>query len=114
MAVTSADVLRIAPELAALNLSSADWDSFLADATSQVNAAAWGTRADLGVKYLTAHLVALANPKAGGRLVQSQSVGGVSVTYAVPAGEPGALGTTRFGAEYQRLLRTLPNRFLVP
>ena|GEM_PF-1297156 len=115
MAVTSADVLRIAPELAKLSLTDADWASFIADAQLQMNASAWGTRADLGLKYMTAHLVAVANPSAGGRVVQSQSVGQVSQTFAVGAAASlGPLGMTRFGIEFARLQRLLPNRFLVP
>ena len=115
MAVTKADVLRIAPELASLtSYSDADWDAFIADASSQVNPTYWGARADLGVKYLTAHLIAIGNPQAGGRLVASRTVGPVSESYATPQMDQSSLGATRFGAEFKRLRRSLGQRFLVP
>jgi hypothetical protein len=88
MAVTVEDVKIIAPEL--VQVDDAILSKFLADAAVTVcNATAWGAKLDLGQKYLAAHLCAVSRG----------------------AGNDGDLDSTRFGKEYQRLLRSLGTGF---
>lgn len=105
MAATLADVRRIAPEFAAV--SDDDVTAFLADAALELNASTWGTLYDRAHALVTAHLVAQANPSLASASgpVASESVGGVSRSYAVAAPSAGRWGGSRFGVELYRLMR---------
>lgn len=110
MAATVADVRRIAPELA--DVSGADIEAFLSDAALELNAAVWGKLYDRAHALVAAHLTAQANASTVGTAagpVASESVGPVSSSYSSMTGSAsaGLWGTTRFGVEYQRLLRLL-------
>lgn len=93
------------------------------EATSQVDATAWGTRRDLGIAYLTAHLIlaqasAQSTSLSGSTLVttgpvNSERVGDLSRSYGT-GGSSSSSGSaqtsyesTIYGKEYARLLRTL-------
>jgi hypothetical protein len=109
MSATVAMVRARAPEFA--TVVDADVQVFLDSAALQMNASAWGARADLGQTYLAAHELAIARPDLAGAAgpVQSESVGQVSVAYAVaqPGATAGEYSGSRFGVEYMRLVRQL-------
>lgn len=105
MAATVADVRRIAPEFA--TVADEAVAAFLDDAALELSATAWGALYDRAQALVAAHLVALANPSMAGSIgpVASESVGGVSRSYAVTAVAAGRWGTSRFGLEFYRLMR---------
>lgn len=115
MAVTWADVSALDPALAAIPLASQT--AILADAVLQVSPTTWEARTDLGVKYLAAHLgtLYLHGQVTAGGLVEEEQVGAVKRKYA-KASSTASLDATRWGQEYQRLLRLNINGrlFLVP
>ena len=87
---------------------------FLADAMLQINAGAWGAKADLGTYYLAAHLLAIDNATGttGGTFgaVTSESVGQVSRSYnsGGMSGSAAEFGATKYGVNYYRLWRMVP------
>lgn len=103
MAITSADVLLIAPELS--TLSAGQWTAIIADVEDEIDDAAWGTttRADKAKKYLAAHKGTLAKRAGAAGSVQSIAVGGVSVNYGSGAQMGTGLDSTSYGVEYKRL-----------
>lgn len=104
MTITKAQVLERCPEFA--NLADPIIPDAIADAYLQ-QSASWGVQADLAAIYLTGHILGVQHPELVKNQVQSVSAGGVSKTYAVASapGELGALGLTRYGREYLRLVR---------
>jgi len=109
--ITWSDVTAIAPELS--DVSAQGQAAILAHVALQVGETEWGDYAAMGQAYLAAHLGALALSSAGaGGAVQSESVGTVSVTYAVNAAVLGAgLDSTTWGREYSRVRALLPCTF---
>src|SRR5688500_9353808 len=107
MAIVWQDVVNIAPELSTLPLASQT--AILADVALQMNADAWGSKLDLGSKWLAAHLATVGPRRSGvGGPVVSESVGSVSRAYAASvAAGASQLGSTSYGLEYERLLLTL-------
>lgn len=97
MAVVVADVRAFAPEFRdTVAVPDSEVLSALTDAQAEVNYDAWGTAGNRGVKLLTAHYLAVAHPE----LSQAQKIR----VYETPGAEDaGALGTTRWGAEYKLL-----------
>lgn len=95
----------------------------LDDADEEINVPVWGTRAAKGECALAAHLLvahgALNDPNAtgiqGAGPVQNMKVGDVSVSFDVNAtaravdqqGLDMSLATTKYGLEYNRLLKSL-------
>ena len=65
--------------------------------------AIWGSYLDDGARYLAAHLGTLSKSKGKGP-VTAEAVGSVSRSYAGML-QFGALGTTSYGVEYERLVR---------
>lgn len=106
-AASVADVRRIAPELA--SVSDIDVEAFLADAALELSECVWGKLYPRAQATLAAHLTTCANPglaePAGA--IASESVGGVSRSYAVAAPVASEWATTRHGVELQRLMRLL-------
>lgn len=104
MAVTPEDVRAEAPELA--ELPDDVIERAIGKADRRVNRKAWGARADDGVIALAAHLLTVRKQGPGGAPgpVASVSVGDVSQSFAVVASE-GDYASTRYGREYQELLR---------
>jgi hypothetical protein len=102
MAITSAAVLTVAPELS--SLTSGQWSALITSAYLQMDAGTWGTWLDMGATYLVAHLGTLTK-RAGVGAVISERVGDVGRTYAELGS--GVLDSTTYGAEYQRLTRLL-------
>ncbi len=106
MAIAWADVVYIAPELS--TVATATQNAILADVALQLSSDAWGVLLDLGSKYLAAHLATVSKRKGQGATVTAETVGAVSRQYAAPAVAVGALGSTGYGLEYERLLMNLP------
>jgi hypothetical protein len=104
VAITWASVVAIAPELSTIAVDSQT--AILADVDLEVRAANWPStaHADRAKKYLAAHVASLSRRGGSGGAIQSQTVGSVSVTYAVPVSAT-VLGSTAYGQEYQRLKR---------
>jgi Protein of unknown function (DUF4054) len=104
MSITWADVTVIAP---ALSSASAQLQTkILAIVGRQVDVDVWGEFSDDGQLYLAAHLGTITS--SGGvqaEWLTSESVGPLSRSYAMPPGIMGKLSTTRFGVEYERLLK---------
>ena len=115
MPVTWADVSALDPALAAI--PPASQTAILADAVLQVSPTTWEARTDLGVKYLAAHLgtLYLHGQVTAGGLVEEEEVGQVKRKYSKTSVTSG-LQATRWGQEYERLLRLNINGrlFLVP
>lgn len=103
MAITWADVEAVAPELATVAL--ATQTAILAQVNSELSTSVWGTKIEIGRAWLAAHLGTLAGIEEGGGVVQSETVGAVSRTYAVSSGD---YSSTAYGNEFQRLLMQLP------
>lgn len=110
---TSADVVAIAPEFAAV--AAGTLDLYVARAELQLSVGAFGAQAQLAGALLTAHLLTVlppagvtSAPKPVGP-IQSTSVGGVSVTYAVSttaeAASRSGLGLSKYGVEFSRMTR---------
>ena len=89
---------------------------FITDAEQSVNRTVWGKKADLGIIYLTAHLLAISpSPDISGGsgsvggVVTSEKVGDLSRNYstttAPSSASNAALSSTRYGLEFIRLRR---------
>jgi hypothetical protein len=76
-------------------------DAKLAEARLQVDSEVWGTKTDLGVSYLAAHLLAMSSHGQHARLVPANA----------KATREDAL--TTYEREYQRLLRSVASGFRV-
>lgn len=106
---TRENVIDFAPEFAAVD--PAILDRFIAYAEPGVNPAVFGDETKRAGSLYTAHLLTLAQPAgtaagAASGVVQSETIGSVSVTYAVPqSGTSSALSLTKYGAEFSRLAR---------
>lgn len=103
MAITWADVEAVAPELSTAAL--ATQTAILAQVNSELSPSVWGTKVEIGRAWLAAHLGTLAGIEEGGGVVQSETVGAVSRTFAVSSGD---YSSTAYGNEFQRLLMQLP------
>ncbi len=109
---TAAQVIAIAKEFASVPIP--EIEGFIELAEMEIDEEAWGSRASLACRWLTAHLMSIGgvlSTSAGGSsaagAVTSVSVGDVSVSYADPAASGGAssgLSSTRYGVEYARLI----------
>jgi hypothetical protein len=106
--VTRDEVLGLAPELSVVEDGDARW-AFFAEEANRLSQAVWGDLRPYAMLYLVAHkmTVSVRGAASGGRgAVTSESVGGVSRTYATVAGAgPTDYETTIYGAEYKRMLR---------
>jgi hypothetical protein len=110
--ITKADVLLIAPELT--GVSDAQWAVFIADAYAQMNEGFWGTRLNLGAKYLVAHAATMGDRAGASGSIQSEKVGEVSIAYHASVAQSVAnLDATSYGQEYKRLLHLGQDRFMV-
>lgn len=105
MAVTRANLITLAPELAAVD--TAILDAALAAVPLAINLTTFADKADLLTTYLALHILSLQGygKQANGRII-SKSAAGVSVTYAQLA--PYALkdlDSTPWGALYRLMVR---------
>lgn len=99
MAITSTQVLNLAPELSSVPSDRMNWALGVANARlsdSVLGAAA----ADLARAYYAAHLLSL---RSDAGTVTSESAGGISRSYAAAGDNP--LDLTAYGREYRRLIK---------
>jgi hypothetical protein len=115
LTIDKADVLLVAAELSAVTDS--QWAQLLADVADEVGPSVAGSqqRADRMGVQLAAHLATVRHMRAGGGAqtgaLASVSMGGVSKSFAQPqATSTSALGTTKYGQEYLRLVRLFGRR----
>ena len=103
---TKADVLKWAPEFATLPES--DFTFALAEADLVVLGSAWGARIESAKALFAAHLLTIVRPASAARPdVVSESVGGVSRTYAVGgAAAQDDLDETKYGRLFKRMRRS--------
>lgn len=88
MLITPADVKARFPEFAAI--LDARVQLFIDEAVLQINVNSWGRYYTLGLYYLTAHNLTIAEASAAGAnkgsgMIASQSVGDTSVSFVSPA-----------------------------
>ncbi len=104
---TRASVVAMVPSLGAIGEDDPRWGLFIQDAEREMAAGVWGGLLEVGARNLVAHkmLTSQSGGAQGRGDVQSQSVGGVSITYAAAQGAPGDYARTPYGAEYRRLQR---------
>ncbi len=103
MAITWTNVTAVAPELSTVAV--ATQTAILAQVNSELSTAVWGSKIEIGRAWLAAHLGTIAGIEEGGGVVQSETVGAVSRTYAVGSGD---YTSTAYGNEFNRLLMQLP------
>lgn len=103
--ITWDDVVNIAPETA--NVPPDAQFELLGVVGRQINATAWGVKAEDGAKYLAAHLATLYLRRGSG-VIASETVGALSVTYANIVQNHGLLATTPYGAQCLLMIRQLP------
>lgn len=113
MAVVKADVLARWPKLATIT-DDTEWAAAIADAGALVPAAVWGALVDQATIHLIAHSLFAGHAELSTGQVQSESVAGVSRSYAVaPASSSGGYQRTLAGQAYLRLRGTLGLGFTV-
>ncbi len=109
MSIVWSQVQEIAPELTDTTVPLPTQAILLQIVDLQLEDEAWGDLADIGRRYLAAHLGSLyASGGSAGGYVTSESLGPMSRSYGLPTGVQGALATTKYGIEYQRLIQLLP------
>lgn len=109
MSIAWTDVQAIAPELTDTAVPTATQLVLLQIVDLQVDDDAWLDLADVGRRYLAAHLGSIYAGGSGvGGYVTSETLGPMSRSYGLPTGVTGALATTKYGIEYQRLIELLP------
>lgn len=102
------DVVNIAPELATIATNAQT--AILSDVYNEMNADVWGSKLDIGAKWLAAHLATVGPRRKGaGGPIMSQTVAQVSQSYGTTAAALSSLGATSYGQEYERLIYTLPS-----
>lgn len=105
MAVTSADLITLAPELSTVDV--AILNQALSAVPLVVDLTTFPERTDLLTKYVALHILTLMGfgKQANGRVV-SKSAGGVSITYATAATTSFAdLSSTTWGSLYRMAVR---------
>lgn len=89
---------------------------FIDDAVVQINEVFWSTKFDIGISYLAAHFLELANTSvvgggaSVGGMVSGQSVDGTSINFAVPTikdTKESFYMSTTYGQRYWALLKSL-------
>ena len=103
--ITWNDVLSVASGLD--SLSSRAQETILDIVSRQVNATAWGDRANDGMIMLAAHLGTVAKRQGVGGPVTSEKLGEMARSYGFMGGRS-ALSTTAYGMEFERMVRLLP------
>jgi hypothetical protein len=107
MAITSVDVLKIAPELTTV-ISAATWTVLIAQAYNEMNATVWGAYLDIGATWLAAHLATLTQRKGIPGWPSMRKVGEVAAANVVPPLLASAYSMTSYGIEFERLLMARP------
>lgn len=109
MALNTALFAALAPEFAGYNPTALALVA--AEAERFVNVDVWKTKTDLGVVYMTAHMLkmaSLASSNASGQ-VTMEKVGDLQRSYSTGSGSSpdDELGQTKYGQEFLRARRTL-------
>lgn len=94
-----------------VSLSDAFIQLYIDQAILSVNVNIWGNKSELGVAYLTAHLLTIIGRGGTGAAgpVTQESVGDLSRSYAqVSIPNVNEYGLTSYGQEYFRLRKSLP------
>jgi hypothetical protein len=102
VAVTWDDIVIVAPALATVSVPGQNF--YLTESLRQIDPDVWGEFATVGQIYLAAHMATLGQG-AGAGPITSETLGAMSRSYAVPLWLRSSLALTRYGAEYDRLLR---------
>lgn len=110
MPATVDDVIAIAPQFSEEEPSRINY--FLSQAALFINRTIWGPKADAGQAYLTAHFLASTPSASGGAAaagpLASESVGGLSRSFAVPSmGNASDYTSTAYGRVFEQMKRTL-------
>lgn len=109
MAITWANVVDIDADLA--NVPVGGQNAILAQVLLRLSAAQWGTKLDLASVYLAAHhgVLSRRGSAGAGGPIQSESIGGVSQSYAVfsPNGSDPFWDQSPWGKVFRQLLREL-------
>ena len=110
MAVTWADVVKVAPELS--ELSENQREAVLEDVALQLSESALGSVYDLASKFLAAHfgVMVLRGVDAPGGPLSAESVDGVSRSYSPGRIKDSDLESTSYGKRYKAVIRNLPYR----
>lgn len=112
MAISRVDVVTRLPEFSDIP-DGAYFDSVISAATRQVSPKKWGSLKDDGIILLVGHLLELGKRNGRSGTIQMEKVGDLQRQYAVNQGSSSSLSNTSHGAEYLRLLKTLPTRPLI-
>lgn len=120
MSVTYTTLVALFPEFTTVDVDEqARITTYISNASLEVNATSWSDKRDIGVSYLAAHMLSMANRSkdSGGGVVASgalseATVGKLKVKFAVPitgqtAFPSQGLSSTNYGIEYFRLRSTL-------
>lgn len=105
MAITPADVIAVAPELA--TQSNERIQLFIGYATPYVNANVWGEKTNYALSLFTAHLMTLTGRQGAGGSISSETVGGLSRSYSNPSSTD-AMASTGYGQTFAMLMKSLP------
>lgn len=103
MSVTWAQVESLDSSLS--TVATGTQNLILAIVDRQIDDTVWASFADDGRLFLAAHFGRLYGAGAGAGSITSETLGPMSRSYGLPAGVDGDLATTKWGIEYQRLLR---------
>jgi hypothetical protein len=105
--ITSADVLKIAPELT-VPISAAQWTVLIAQAYAELNPSVWGAYLDTAATWFAAHLATITQRKGIPGWPNMRRVGEVSAANTVPPLLASAYSMTSYGIEFERLLMARP------
>jgi hypothetical protein len=112
VAITWADVTKVAAELATLPVGTQS--AILGYVATLLAPDAWGDKLDMGSTYLAAHLGTLAKRGGTGPAgpITSESEGPLSVSYAAPplGADDAFYATTTYGHTYLWLVKSLAAR----
>jgi len=105
MAITSTDVINVAPELSSVATSRID--DFIAFAKPYINFPLWDDKADFAHSLFTAHLLTLSNNTGSATTnVKSEKVGDLSRSFEGPKSDE-LLSSTSYGSMFLSLRRSL-------
>lgn len=103
MAITPDDIKKIAPEFCSLNGS--DIQTFIDDAELMVSIDCFGNVAEMAIKYLAAHMLALSKRGSIGGEITSKAVGSLSIGFSSSSDSDG-FGVTSYGRMYDKIRRS--------
>ncbi|NQY74607.1 MAG: DUF4054 domain-containing protein [Candidatus Margulisbacteria bacterium] len=89
------------------------FNSVIASAIRQVSPKHWGNLVHDGIILLTGHYLALGRRKGLTGSITMEKVGDLQRSYEGSGNSTNSLSATSYGAEYLRLVKTIPSRPLV-